>query len=142
MRLLKRTVTRIQRRRRSKEKRLPNRGNGAIQKNKKPGCNRYIVKCTACISGRKKGEDQGGEKGGLVSQTRKLEWVQVVGVEGFVQDQQTIVSGRHLACVRDRRVSVQGPRGVVVIGPKLSRSEKGEEGARCHGENWRRESIT
>jgi hypothetical protein len=47
----------------------------------------------------------------------------MVGVEGFVQDQQTILSGRHLACVRDRKVPFR-VQGVVVNGPKLSRREK------------------
>jgi hypothetical protein len=50
----------------------------------------------------------------------------MVGVEGFVQDQQTILSGRHLACVRDRKVPFR-VQGVVVNGPKLSRREKGKK---------------
>jgi hypothetical protein len=91
----------------------------------KPGCNRCIVKCTACTS-EKKRRDQGCRKG---AQDRKLadsngsKWqawkVSCRTSRRFFQADISLVCA--IAKFRS------GSRGVFVNGPKLSRREKGKK---------------
>lgn len=67
--------------------------------------NRCIVKCTVC-------RVRGRRETGVAERATKHNGTRIIpgGVEGFVQDQQTILSGRHL-CPREQSqcfVRVQG----------------------------------